>query len=151
VLPTSIHNSLAGPVAWTAVAISFFPGVSDAIVNSETGKDSTPVVLKCRISASSSHEEGSLTIFSASCFVLKVIRSSTNVNAGDSILIRYGIDLQAVEKQYEEMERKVAESSGWAGPTPSTQLSPAGLLRESVLHRYAQSCNMVRERLLIDQ
>jgi len=27
----------------------------------------------------------------------------------------------------------------------------AGLLRESVLHRYAQYCNVVRERLLIDQ
>ena len=27
----------------------------------------------------------------------------------------------------------------------------AGLLRETVLHRYAQSCNDVRERLLIDQ
>ena len=27
----------------------------------------------------------------------------------------------------------------------------AGLLRESVLHRYAQYCNRVRERLLIDQ
>ncbi len=26
-----------------------------------------------------------------------------------------------------------------------------GHLRESVLHRYAQSCNDVRERLLIDQ
>jgi hypothetical protein len=27
--------------------------------------------------------------------------------------------------------------------------SPAGLLRESVLHRYAQFCHLVRERLLI--
>ncbi len=27
----------------------------------------------------------------------------------------------------------------------------AGLLRESVLHRYAQYCNVVRGRLLIDQ
>ena len=26
-----------------------------------------------------------------------------------------------------------------------------GLLRESVLHCYAQCCNIVRERLLIDQ
>ena len=29
-------------------------------------------------------------------------------------------------------------------------LLPAGLLRESVLHRYAQYCNLVRECLLIN-
>ncbi len=34
---------------------------------------------------------------------------------------------------------------------PATQPLPAGLLRESVLHCYAQYCNVVRERLLIDQ
>jgi hypothetical protein len=28
---------------------------------------------------------------------------------------------------------------------------PVGLLRESVLHRYAQYCDVVREHLLIDQ
>ena len=33
----------------------------------------------------------------------------------------------------------------------ATQPLPAGFLRESVLHRYAQYCNLVRERLLIDQ
>ena len=27
----------------------------------------------------------------------------------------------------------------------------AGHLRESILHRYAQCCNFIRERLLIDQ
>ena len=35
--------------------------------------------------------------------------------------------------------------------TQSTQPLRAGLLRESVLPRYAQYCNQVRERLLIDQ
>ncbi len=39
----------------------------------------------------------------------------------------------------------VSEAADW-GPA-----GIVGLLRESVLHRYAQCCNVVRERLLIDQ
>lgn len=133
----SIHNNLAGPITWIAVAVSFFPGASYAIVNPETGKDSTPVVLKCRISASSSHEEGSLTIFSASCDVLEVIRSSTKISPGDNILIRYGADLRAVEKQYEEMEQKVAENPGWAGPAPDA--GPRSLQPLDVLVAYLRA------------
>ena len=36
-------------------------------------------------------------------------------------------------------------------PDADIRESSAGDLRESVLHRYAQSCNVVRGRLLIDQ
>ena len=32
---------------------------------------------------------------------------------------------------------------------PAAQPLPAGVLRESALHRYAQHCNLVRGRLLI--
>ena len=35
--------------------------------------------------------------------------------------------------------------------TPSMELVAVGLLREQVLHRYAQYCNIVRGRPLIDQ
>ena len=34
---------------------------------------------------------------------------------------------------------------------PAAQPLPAGVLRESAPHRYAQYCNVVRGRLLIDQ
>ena len=34
---------------------------------------------------------------------------------------------------------------------PGEPVNVAGVLRESVLHRYAPYCNLVRERLLINQ
>ena len=129
-----IGCSLAQPAVLTLIAVGLWSSVSYATVNPEIGKDSTPVVLKCRIVASSSHEEGRLTIFSASCEVMEVVRSSTLINAGDTILIRYGTDLQAVAKQYEEMERKVAEGTGWAGPALAA--APRALKEQEVIIAY---------------
>jgi len=76
--------------------------------------------LKYRITASYSQEDGRLAIFSASCLVIEVMRSSTRINVDDNIPIRYGTDLWAVERQFEEMERQDAEGKGWESPAPDT-------------------------------
>ncbi len=69
-----ISCSLAQPAVLAFVAAGLWSSESCAIVNPEIGTDSTPVVLKCRIIASSSHEEGPLAVFSASCEVQDRLR-----------------------------------------------------------------------------
>lgn len=91
-------------------------GEAAAIPNPWGPLDSSPEVFKCAISGASANEGDEVSIYSANCAVLEVIRTNTGVEAGNNVRIGYQVNHAAFRNQ--DRPRVF----GTASPTPPTKL-----------------------------
>jgi hypothetical protein len=87
-----------------------------AVQNPELAKAETPVVLHCGIGNVGKEEAGSVSIHSATCEVLEVIRADTDVKPCDVVTIAYQVE----HEKFDSSEQP--PDPGPAFPTPPPAL-----------------------------
>jgi len=92
---------------------------ANAVVNPESEKAGTPVVLKCRVERVSTEPQGELTVYSAYCRVMEVTRSPSRIEPGDLIHIYYGVNQAEIDRQAREMQE-----NPMPGPAPASAPRP---------------------------
>jgi hypothetical protein len=112
---------------------------SFAVVNPESGRKGAPVVLKCLVLSTSQWEEGRVTTYTVNCRSVETLRAPKNLQLPDPLVIRYSADHAAIERQAMDIQRKVAEKPGYAGP--GLDLPPRLPARDQVIVAYLRHIN----------
>jgi len=107
---------------------------ASAVVNPQLALDAAPVVVSCVAVSVTSTRTGTVTSHNVVCDKVSIKRAPANVEIPSPLTISYSIDHASVRRQYEDMQRKVDEGDGWAGPAPD--VPPAAPPQGRILTAY---------------
>ena len=92
---------------------------ANAVLNPAAGRDEASVVVTCKVTETAEKVSENVHEVLMLCALESVVRSPEDHNVPDKVVIHYSYDSAAIEKQFADMQAKVDEERGYAGPGPN--------------------------------